>query len=193
MVGSFHEFVIEGPRGWTVGFLQGYVRGRMPQGVTIDAEAEGCDVSSAGERIRELVSRRTEIAHILVRDDTLAVFREAIEIAVSDGKDLHVQLERPIDSASFEFSFESFSRDGARRIQGYLNPMPEGVQLSADSHVEQFVDPDAEGAEVYAPTHDFVFRGKGSLLGNVEQVIRLHRRFDEDEWIDAGTLRLREG
>ena len=193
MAGSFHEFVIEGPRGWTVGFVQGYVRGRLPQGVAIDAEAEGCDVSSAGEKIRELISRRSEIAHVLVRDDTLETFREAIEVAASSGRDLHVRLERPIDSASFEFSFETFSRDGARRIQGYLRPMPDGVQLSADSHVEQFVDPEAAGAEVYAPTHDFVFRGKGSLLGDVEQVLRLHRRFDEDEWIDAGALRLREG
>jgi hypothetical protein len=193
MAGSFHEFVIEGPRGWTVGFLQGYVRGRMPQAVAIDAEAEGCDVSSAGEKIRELVSRRSEIAHVLVRNDTLDVFREAIEVAASAGEDLHVELERPIDSASFEFSFETFSREGALRIQGYLKPMPEGVQLSADSHVEQFVDPDASGAEVYAPTHDFVFRGKGSLLGDVEQVIRLHRVFDDDEWVDAGPLRLREG
>ena len=193
MAGSFHEFVIEGPRGWTVGFLQGYVRGRLPQGVAIDAESEGCDVSSAGEKIRELVLRRSEIAHILVRDDTLDIFREAIEVAAETGRDLHLQLERAIDSASFEFSFESFSRDGAQRIQGYMKPIPEGVQLSADSRVEQFVDPDAIGAEMYAPAHDFVFRGKGTLLGDVEQVIRLHRLFADDEWIDAGPLRLREG
>lgn len=193
MAGSFHEFVIQGPRGWTVGFLQGYVRGRMPQGVAIDAEAEGCDVSSAGEKIRELVSPRSEIAHVLVRDDTLGVFREAIDVAATTGHDLHVQVERPIDSATFDFSFACFSREGAHRIQGYIRPMPEGVQLSADSHVEQFVDPDAVGAEIYAPTHDFEYRGKGSILGDVEQVIRLHKLFADDELIDAGPLHLREG
>jgi hypothetical protein len=193
MAGSFREFVIQGPRGWTVGFLQGYVRGRLPQGVAIDAEAEGCDVSSAGEKIRELVSRRSEIAHVLVRRDTLEVFREAIEVAATSGRDLHVQIERPIDSASFDFSFACFSREGAQRIQGYLKPMPEGVRLSADSRVEEFVDPEAVGAEAYAPAHDFEFRGKGSVLGDVEQVIRLHQLFVDDELIDAGPLRLREG
>jgi hypothetical protein len=190
---KFVEFVIEGPRGWTVGFVQGFVNGRSPDAVVLDAELEGFDVSSARERIQEFVDRRNEIAHLLVREDAEPPTREAIERCEAFGRDLTVRLERPIISAQFEFSVTCFSKDCAARIRGYLEDLPSGTHLSADSRFEEFLDPEAAGAEVYAPVHDFEFRGHGVVLGDVEGVLRAHRRIASDELTDAGAIRLVEG
>lgn len=193
MTAPYREFVIEGPRGWVVGYLQGFVHGRDASATVHDAEAAHCEVSDVRERIRELVLRSSEIAHILVPEEHSDLVRAGIAAADATGRSIDVRLERSIVSAMFRFRFETFSRECARRIRGYLDSLPDGVKLSAESEVEEQVDPDAVGSESYAPAHDYEFRGDGEILGEVGGVLQVHRAFENDELIDASPVRLIEG
>lgn len=192
MANRWMEIVLEGPRGWTIGFVQGYVAGRLPGAAAYDAELEGCDVSSVRERIRELVDRAHEIAHVLVAEDAVPVARESVEQASTLRPGVDVRLERWIGSARFSFSLECYSRESAERIRQHFRDMPEGVRVSAESRIQEFVDPEASGAEVYAPVHDFELTGSGALLGDVEGIVRMHRLLANEELVDCGEIRLVE-
>jgi hypothetical protein len=193
MTAPYREFVIEGPKGWVVGYLQGFVHGRDATAAIHDAEASHCEVSGVRERIRELVLRSSEIAHVLVSERHADLVRAGIVAAESTGRTIDLRLERTIVSAMFSFRFQSFSRECARRIRGYLDSLPDGVKMSADSSVEERLDPDAMGAESYAPAHDYELRGEGEILGEVGGVLQVHRVFEADELIDADHVVLVEG
>jgi len=193
MTQPFREIAIEGPRGWTAGYVQGFVRGRSASAVVLDAEHEGCDVASARERFREFLSRGSEIAHLLVEDSAAALVHEAVEAAAAGGRLVQVRLERSIVGASFGFSVECFSEVAGRRIREFLRNLPEGVKTSADTEIDEIVDPSARGIEPYAPIHDFEFRARGTVLGDVAGVLRVHRVLDGDELVDVSGVRLQEG
>ena len=60
------EIVVEGPRGWTSGFLDGFLRGRGRNETLLVAESHGFDVEPMAERIREMLHRSRDVLHLLV-------------------------------------------------------------------------------------------------------------------------------
>ncbi len=47
--------------------------------------------------------------------------------------------------------------------------------MHEDFHFEENRDPDAKGVELYAPTHHYELRGKGTVEGAVDGVVELYR------------------
>ena len=74
----YREFVIEGPPGWTLGFIQGYVLGSGEALGVLDAEAEGFQCESLRERIRELLQRSSDTLHLVVPGDLAPRVRQAV-------------------------------------------------------------------------------------------------------------------
>ena len=63
---KYLEFVIQGQPGWTLGFIQGHIRGSGETENAADAGAEGFQCESLRERLRELLQPSFETLHLLV-------------------------------------------------------------------------------------------------------------------------------
>ena len=77
MASRYHEVVIEGAKGRSYGFVEGFAVGRGLVGRIYDMEREGFDCESLRERVRELFNPSEETYHLLVRAAELPALREA--------------------------------------------------------------------------------------------------------------------
>ena len=190
MAGRYREIVVVGPRGFTLGFIEGFLRGRGVDGDVLDAEREGFDVASLRERVRELLHPKVDTLHLLTPETLAPAVREAVGAAALRGASMAIRHERPLAGARFSFSFAVYSRPHAERIRGYFEHLPEGARLSPDSSFVESLHPDEIGVEVYAPAHDYDLRGKGTVVGSMEGVLSLYRTCRDEELIRESPVEL---
>lgn len=103
---------------------------------------------------------------------------------------LSVKSRQPIRAAHFEFEFEIFSRDEAGEVRRIFEVLPDGVDVSPDYQPEEHTDLGASGAEMYAPAHDYEFRGKGTIGGELRGVLAVHERARQHERIKTRDVEL---
>lgn len=169
------EIVAEGPKGWTLGYLLGYLRAVDLAAGVLDAEAEGFAVEALRERFRELLHPALDVLHLLVPASAAEGARAAIAAAAELDPSVTLVGERAIWGAKFSFSFRTSSREAAGRIRGFFDPLPPGVALSPETRFEESEHPENRGVDVYAPAHDFELVGTGTVAGELAGVTRVYR------------------
>ena len=188
---SYHEFVIQGPRDWLLGFLHGYLEARGRKERLLDGEHEGFDCEPLRERLRELLHLGAETSHLLVPDAVAEHVREAIRTAASAEHPVRLVGEEPVRCVRFRFSFAIYSKTHAERIRTYFRDLPEGARVEADFKTVE--DPSAKGVEAYAPVHDFEFEGEGTVEGTVDGVVEVYRKCRNEELIQEGKIEIVHG
>lgn len=189
MAARYHELLVEGPRGWTLGFIHGFVRALGNDGTLFDAEEEGVACEPFGERVHELIHRSEEILHLLVPEGLLATVRKAVGDAVAAGRQVSIRGERALVGACFDFNVAAYSREHGKKIRRIFYQLPEGVELSADTAFHETEDPEAE-VGAYAPAHKYELRGKGSVEGPVAGVLEVYRVCREEGLIHESAAKL---
>ena len=190
MSSRYHELVIEGPRGWALGFIQGFLRGRGVDGRLLDAEKEGFDCEPLREKIRELLHPAAETSHLLVPEELVPMVREALGDADASARGLVLRHERPIGSARFGFSCAAYSRVDGQRIRDLFENLPEEVRLTAGTQFEETTDPEVQGPGLYAPAHGHEFKGEGGVEGALEGVLAIYRICRGEAMIRLGPAEL---
>lgn len=189
MEARYRELLVEGPRGWTLGFIQGFLRALGNDGTLFDAEEEGIDCEPFGERVHELIHRSEEILHLLVPESLLATVQRAVEDAAATGKQVSIQGERPLAGACFEFTSATYSKEHGKKIRRIFYQLPDGVELSEDTTFEETEDPEAE-VGAYAPAHKYELRCKGRVEGPVPGVLEVYRACREEGLIHQCAAKL---
>jgi len=67
--------------------------------------------------------------------------------------------------------------------------LPKSVKL-VDYAPKEEMHKDAKGTELYAPDHEYSFKGKGRLVGDIETIIEYNKIFDEHPLIDVTAITL---
>jgi hypothetical protein len=186
----YYELVIDGPRGWGAGFLQGFILGGGAGEPPIDAEAEGFEVETLREQIHEILVPSAATLHLLVPADLVPRVRRAVRAAASLGRAMAVRRERVVEKACFRFEFCIFSPEHASRLRRRLEHLPPGARLSAGSGFTEVRDPDARGVEMYAPVHQYEMRGEGEVEGSLEAVLPIYRLCRDEELVKVSGARL---
>lgn len=182
MTASFVELVIDGPSGWDLGFVRGFLHGRGLAGKIYNAEKEGFDCESIRENIRELL-KGTDTAHLLVPEELVDTVKEAMEASGKAGYPMTLRHERKIEGAGFSFSFETYSREFGDKIRNIFDQKRLGSEVKVDCIFEEKTDPDAEGVELYAPTHHYELTGHGDAKGSIPAVVDLYRKCRNEDLI----------
>lgn len=190
MPGRYLEMVVDGPRGFTLGFIEGFLRGRGLEDTVLDADREGFDCEPLRERIREILAPSVDTLHLLCPEALVPAVRQAVEAAASHGAAVAIRHERPLAGARFSFSFTVYSRPHGERVRGYFQHLPKGVTLSPDTSFREILHPEDAGVEVYTPAHEYELRGKGTVEGPVEGVLALYRICRDEELIREGKAQL---
>lgn len=188
MADRYHHLLIEGPRGWTLGFIHGYLRGTGAEAMLLDAEAEGFACQPLRERWREILDPGREIIHLLARDDVLALVRQALADRMAEERGVKLREGLLIAGAQFDFSVQTFSREHAERIRELFAHLPPGVELTKDTSFKEILDPEAAGAHSMMPAHDYELRGEGSAAGPLDGVLTLHRACRNTELIKERSI-----
>jgi hypothetical protein len=133
--------------------------------------------------LKELIKYHGEVVHLICRSAIRPVIKAALNQAPQE-YELEFIDSRPVKKSTFEFRFETANRQVAGSIKRLLGRHPSGVKL-VDYKPEEIFDPDAKGAEGYAPLHPYVFKGEGIIVGEVEGVLKVYDKLKSNEFINC--------
>jgi hypothetical protein len=165
MMAHYFEFLVRGDDRDLTAYLSGYAAAGGGAKPLIFAHEAGFHIKGLRERIKH----HGEVCHVITDAAHRAWLRTALA-AATPRYDFEIREERKIERAYFHFAFDTPSRKVAESIKQVLASLPAGV-AARDYTPEEIVDPKARGAEVYAPEHEYVFRGKGVIEGDVPGVV----------------------
>jgi hypothetical protein len=193
MTSRYVEFVIDGPKGWDLGFVRGFLHGRGMDGRVIDAEKEGFDCAPLREHLKEMLHPDSDTAHLLVPEDLTSEVEEAVQASGGAGFPMVIRHRRPVHGARFTFSVHLYSREVGKKVLSLFTQLPPQVTLNMTKEFEERVDPAARGVELYAPTHDYELKGEGTLEGELEPVLSIYRACRDEEIIHQSEAHLIPG
>ncbi len=87
-------------------------------------------------------------------------------------------------ATSFEFEFDTYSRDVASEIEKLLETLPPGLELVA-LRSEETIDEKAHGTELYSPVHEYRFRARGKVAGDFEKLLAFHATLTANKFVEA--------
>ncbi len=184
------EIVLAGPRGYTLGFVQGFLAGGGVSGEVLDAEAEGFDVATLREKLHEMLRPSVDTLHLVVPVRLVPAVRAAVAAATARDRRVAVRHERSLAGARFQFAFAVYVREHGPAIRSIFENLPDGVRLAEGSAIQEKTWEDGRGIEVYSPVHEYELSGEGLIEGDLTGVLRVHRACTDDERIRAGAVEL---
>lgn len=181
---TYYEIIVKGDSRLARAYVSGYFRGRnvgRGQGYGF-----GEDSPLDLDFLRDLVKFHGSVLHMFCEASLRSGLLSAIRRAPKRYR-FEVVETRRIRRAYFRFRFKTANRQVAGRIKRLLSTLPDGVK-TADYEPKEIVDPSAEGAEIYTPVHEYVFRGKGVIEGTPDGVYQVHRRMVENDFISCDSM-----
>jgi hypothetical protein len=186
MENKFTEVVFEGHYDTVRGFIEGFQDGMGTAHKFFFSSEAGIEAETFAELIKEWVFLGHKLHHVVMED---ALFAKIKDVLSRKGKDAllnssSIKATTCVKEASFNFKFDAYARKYADEIKELLSNLPQGVSLH-HYKPEEKIDPDAEGVELYAPAHDYIFHGKGTIIGPVEQVVAFRMVLNDHPLIEA--------
>lgn len=183
MAAKYWELVIDGPKGWDLGFLKGFLAGKGLDGRIVDAEEEGFDCSPYREKIRELLHPDRDTLHLVVPEEAIESVKQALAESTAKGHLMSLRHQRPLKGARFSFHLKVFSKEHGDRIRAFFGNLPPGARLVEVKPLTEKQDPDSMGVELYAPAHDYELTGEGTIEGDFEPVLEVYRFCRQEDLI----------
>ena len=182
MATVYHEIVFGGDQTLLKGFIRGFELGRSLKG----GFWLGADHPVDTGRLKRRPLRGNYVHAVC----TSAV-RKSIMDALSKAPDCGFEIlsDKRIVRASFDFKFDTFSREIAALTKDILMTLPAGLQVLAYQPKET-VDKKARGVELYSPAHDYRFEGKGRIEGDFERILAVRARLKAIEVARTGKIHL---
>jgi len=183
---DWHELVVEGAERTLRAFVAGFLAGRGERTAGVFGGDVALATGSLGERLKALFAAGSH--HVFLAPAPIAVpLAHALE---ERGRELGLALERRrvVDSATFTFHAQAFSRDVAQQIRrALLIALPTGVRVEQRSENEE-LHPEARGPEPFAPLHEYIYRASGDIVGSFEGVLEVWQRVRTLDFVEAGAL-----
>ena len=184
---QFSEIVIDGPFLLVKGFMMGYKYSCNPSMEYFFHRKTGIRRETLKDLIQEYFELESH-THLCLESGVLERFTETINASEEQIK-LKILSRKIIETASFSFHFEVFSKEAADKIRNTINTIPSTLHLNRFKD-DVFSDDKAKGIELYAPLHDYIYSGKGELFGDFEDLIHLYREFNKSGIIETGQVKL---
>jgi len=181
----FVELDLEGNAEVATGFVEGFRLTGEDLGPAWLAEREPIESEGIMDSIREHVGRRTRV----ILSKRLA---ERMVAALAEAPHLELVAHNPreIDYAELPFEFRAFDRKDAGQVRHLIETdLPGGVRLEG-YHIDEKIDKDAEGVELYSPVHDYILSGKGTYVGPFDRILEMAHRLDEQDFVHPKKVHL---
>lgn len=184
MAFKYYDFIIKGPERELCAYLNGYLRGK---GVKSGYLFTGCHPFES-HFLKELIHYHGEVVHLICRANLRSMITAAVKQSPEE-LDSEIVESKPVTKATFGFKFDTANRSVAGAIKRLLGRHPAGVKL-IDYEPEETFNPDAKGAEGYAPLHEYTFSGKGTIVGDVEGVLKVRQKLTGNEFIHCDEIEI---
>jgi len=176
---TYYELIIKGNDDVVFAFLEGYFRGKGVQ----KGFRFGKDLPIHKNHFKEFMEYHGQVVHLIVESSLRAGVESALR-AIGEKFELELRDAHRIRRGYFHFKFKTFNRDIAQQIKRAMRTLPAGAKLT-DYDPKERIDPEGKGKEGYAPLHEYEFRGKGVIEGEIVAVWKTHMKFEDIEFIES--------
>jgi hypothetical protein len=150
------------------------------------SELAGVRRESAAELLLEKLHLETEMTHVILREDEAARVVEALRHGAPV---VALRANRAVREAWLDYRFRAFARRDAAAIRAALAALPAGL-TAEETEAREEENPSAEGPELYAPLHAYIFAGRGRLRGGFGEILAARRALLEVGMLEADEIRL---
>ena len=191
MTKKYYEVVFEGNYNVICGMLEGFLLGKGKKWEWYSSKESGIESETFTEIIKEWASMKTRLHHLVLEED----FHKALQDDLKDRSDLrHLKLKytksaREIKNCSFKFTANAFAKKYGDEIKALIDSPPAGVSIEGYTPVEE-VDHSAKGVELYAPVHDYTYRGEGVAIGEAGSIVSFRKAMDNHPLVQVSSIRL---
>jgi len=186
---SFYEVVFQGKPKVVRAFMKGFTMGVLDEPTVIYSFNSGIHHEGKVEKLVEKVGIRGTDCHVVVDGDTSALLKKrAKRIAAETG--LEITSHRHIRSASMYFKFQAFAPRYNNEIVDLVKNLPTGLRVDGFHH-DVRLDPGAKGIEAYSSVHHYEACGEATVVGRIDLLVALKKRFAEFPLIQSHDIVLK--
>lgn len=191
MAKIFYEVVMEGHYNFIYGMLEGYKLATGKSFIYYLSAKENIKTTTLSEIMKEWLTLKTKLQHVIIEANSWKKFESLVKKQPQGSviNKAYIKSVKKIIQASFEFNFEAYAKKYGEEIKKILKSLPKSVKL-VDYTPKEEVHKDAKGTELYSPDHEYSFKGKGKLVGDIETIIEYNKKFDEHPLIDVTAITL---
>jgi len=191
MAKTFYEVVLEGHYNFVYGMLEGYKLAAGKNFTYYLSQQVNVKATTLSEVLKEFLTLKSKLQYIIIEANSWKKFEAAVKKQPENSliNKKYIKSVKKIESASFEFNFEAYARKYGDEIKKILKSLPKSIKL-VDYAPKEEIQKDAKGTELYAPDHEYSFKGKGKLVGDIETIISFNKKFDEHPLIDVSAISL---
>lgn len=188
---TYYEVVIEGHYNMVFGVLEGYLLGSKKDWNYWFSGDAGVEKETLTEIISEWFSIKTKIHHLIMEEDFWNDFHSELNRHPDKPKvnKKYIKSSKKIKSSTFDFQFRCYSQKYGEDIKFLIKSLPDNIILHNYNPQETIRD-GAKGVEMYAPEHEYVLEGSGSIEGNIDDLIKMRNKFCENPLIETGYIKL---
>ncbi len=186
---SFYEVVFLGKPKVVRAFVKGFVMGTLDGATVIYSYSAGIHHEGKSEKLAEMVGIRGTDCHIVVDSGTSALLKKRTrQIAKETG--LEITSHRHIRSASMFFKFQAFAPRYNQEIVDLVKKLPAGLRMDGFKHEVQ-LHPKAKGIEAYSVVHHYEACGEATVVGRVDLLVALKKKFADYPLIQSEDIVLK--
>jgi len=135
------------------------------------------------DSIKEKIGLETHVVMPQHLAGTVGAFLERSDVLTST-----VAWVKEISSVELRFDYRCFSRGVGTDVRAVIEDhLPDSVTLE-DYVVEEVVDDEAKGIELYSQAHDYILSGEGRYVGPVPGIFKIAQRLTDQDFINPGKI-----
>ena len=186
---SFYEVVFTGKPKVVRAFMKGFVMGTLDEATVIYSFNSGVYHEGKVEKMAEMVGLRGTDCHVIVDAQTSALLKKrAKRIARETG--LEIVSHRHIRSASMFFKYTAYAPRYDKEIVDMVKGLPAGLKVDGFKH-DVRLDPKARKMEAYAAVHHFEACGQATIVGRIDLLVELKKKFADYPLIQSEDIVLK--
>jgi len=186
---SFYEVVFLGKPKVVRAFMKGFVMGNLDNASVIYSFNAGIHHEGKVEKLVEMVGIRGTDCHVIVDKNTSALLKKWTKRIVRE-TGLVITSHRNIRSAGMYFKFQAFAPRYNDEVVKLVKTLPPGLKLDGFKH-EVKLDPKAKGVEIYSAVHHYEACGEATVVGRVDLLVALKKKFADFPLIQSEDIVLK--
>ncbi len=188
---KYYEVVIEGHYNLVFGLIEGFILGSEKDWKYWFSGDAGIIKETFSEIISEWLSIKTKLHHIIMEEELWKEFDSTLKKHPDKPKvnRKYIKSAKLIDTSRFEFKFSAYAEKYGEEIKLLIKSLPDNIILH-NYNPQETINEDAKGVEMYAPEHKYVLEGSGTLEGNIEDIIQVRNKFNDNPLIETDYIKL---
>ena len=183
---SFYEVVFRGKPKVVRAFMKGFVMGILDDATVIYSFDSGIHHEGKVEKLTELVGIRGTDCHLVVDSETSALLKKLTR-RIETETGLKITSHRNIRSASMAFKFQAFAPKYNEEIVTLVKNLPAGLRVDGFKHNVK-LNPKARGIEAYSVAHDYEACGEATVVGRIDLMVELKKKFADYPLIQSADI-----